>query len=273
MLTIDPRPASAIGAPDVCVAWNVPARLTASVRAKSPAGMSSTRNVFAAASGGWSMPALLTKTVGGPTSAAMRSRAVASAAGSVTSAISMRCAAPASPSRTSIPTTVAPASASARVHTGPRLPSAPVTTATWPSSRKSVVIPGVGGRIGRLGELLVKQLERQRAVRGHGMAQRPADEAVELVGRHAVPGALHADVLGRERVPGRQVAHRDELLGHLRHGLDLARVHLLAAVTECDARALQVADHLAQPLRLEREAVVGSLESAVEREVLLGDAA
>ena len=67
----------------------------------------------------------------------------------------------------------------------------------------------------------------------------------------------------------RQAAGHDEPLAHLRDRGDLAVVDPLHAVTERHACAAQVAHHLAEPLRLEGERVVGALPGVVDGEVLL----
>ena len=90
------------------------------------------------------------------------------------------------------PMTVAPASSSACAQTGPRLPSAPVTTATRPSSRNRSVMKRVqldsGGGRGRPSD----ELERQRLVRADVAAERLADDLIEAIGRQAVAGLLIA---------------------------------------------------------------------------------
>src|SRR5688572_16564552 len=261
MFTIEPRPASAMRLPNACVAVNVPTRFTSIVVRKSSVGTSSTRKVREPAAGGWSMPALLTSTSGAPCLSATASSAARSMTSAVSSSPARR-----SPSRMSTPTTRAPAFASASVQTGPRFPSAPVTIASRPSSGRSAVMRGAGlGQLpGVTRQRLFQQLERQRLVLRHGMPQRAADEPVQLVRRKAVARRLHRDVIGAQRVPGGKSRLRHELLGHLLDGLDLARVHRLRPVAKGLLRAGEVADHLAQALRLEREAVIGALQRAVQ---------
>src|SRR4051812_6426607 len=254
MLTIDPRPDAVIGSPKTTVALYTPPRLTCRTRSKSTSR--------ASASGGWSMPALLTSTVGGRSSP---SRTASSAARSVTSA-----------SSTSMPITSAPACASASHQIGPSLPRAPVTSATSPASapcigrrlaRGSVAVAGGQRRaVARLDDL-----EGQRVVAHERPAQAMADEALELVGRQSVARRLEREVALAQDVPGGQVARGDDLLGHLGDRRDLALVDALLAIAERHVEALEVAAHLAQPLGLERELVVGALHDAAEGEVLLDD--
>ena len=90
-----------------------------------------------------------------------------------------------------MPTTRAPASVSAWVQTGPRLPSAPVTTASAAVER--ALSRHVGRRTRpapwRPRQRLFQQLERERLILGDGMPQRAPDEPVELVRRQAVARA------------------------------------------------------------------------------------
>src|SRR5215216_5338203 len=202
------------------------------------------------------MPALFTSTEGISCSASTRSRTASSDPRSTTSPASSAAqprGASAPSARTSIPTTVAPASASAAIQTGPSFPSAPVTTATTPASGLSAL-----NALAALGELLlrhrlVQQFERQRGVGPHRMTERAPDEAVELIRREAVARRFRRDVRLAQRVPCREIGSRDELLRHLQRGLRLAGVHALRAVAEGDLDPAQVADELAQALRLERE--------------------
>ena len=105
-----------------------------------------------------------------------------------------------------------------------------------------------------------------------GIERDAAEHLVELVRRNAAARRLHDDVLGRQHVAARQVARHDEALAHLDDRRLLALVDLLDAVADRLVGALEVAHHLAQPDRLERERVVGALHRAVQREVLLDDA-
>src|SRR5262249_5473282 len=158
-----------------------------------------------AAPGGASIPALLTRIDGVSISSSTCWRE----ARSVTSARRMP-----SPSRTSMPTTVAPSAASALVQTGPRFPSAPVTTAPpprRPSARIVAELAGSGGlgqrRRVALGAFCLRQellevLEGQRGVLGERVAEHAANHVVELVRRQPVAGRLQRQVLGAEDVPG-----------------------------------------------------------------------
>src|SRR5690349_210633 len=197
MLTIEPPPASRIAAPKTSVAFWTPATFTSSVSRKE---LSSLRP------GGTSMPALLTRTDGAPPSSA---RTRSSEARSVTSARTTPSA-----SRTSRRTTVIPAPARTSHQTGPRVPSAPVTTATRPAS-VSALIAGRHGERRRLGDQLVQVLERERRVGGDRVAQRPADQPVDLVGRQAVARRLQREVLAPEDVARGQHPRGDDLLAHL----------------------------------------------------------
>src|SRR4051812_6872067 len=212
MLTIAPPPAPALRGPKAWGGPESPPTVTSSVRMKSGIGTSSMAWRTAPASGGWSMPALLTSTPGAP----YRSATASSAARSVTSASASSNAPPAAslsasaPSlRTSMPSTCAPAPARDVTHNGPRLPSAPVTTASVPASGRSGTAAGDG--VGRR----LQDLEGQRLVGDHRVAQRAADQPVELVGRQAVARRLRRDVVLAQHVAGGEVVRRDELLGHL----------------------------------------------------------
>src|SRR5215211_3029105 len=273
MLTIEPRPASRIAGPNTWMARKVPVRLTSTVAPNASDGTSSIACRSAAASGGWSIPALLTSTSGAPSSA-IRSRTASSEARSVTSPCSRRHAGSDSPSdRTSMPTTRAPAPARALTQTGPSFPSAPVTMASEPSSGRSSDIERTVGAGRDLRDGLLQQLEGERRLLVHRLAQRSAEEALDLVRRQPIARRLGGDVRGAEHVPGGKRSRRHELLRHLHRRHDLAGIHLLRPVAEGDVRPLEVADHLREPLRLEREGMVGAAHRAVEREVLLNDPA
>ena len=86
------------------------------------------------------------------------------------------------------------------------------------------------------------------------------------------PGDFSARSSRRSVCPTGSVAAATIFLPIFVIGSDLARIRRLRPVAEGDARAPEVADELAQADRLEREAVVGALHRAVEREVLLDDA-
>ena len=94
---------------------------------------------------------------------------------------------------------------------------------------------------------------------------------LELVRRDAAAGRLHHDVVRGQHVARRQIAGDDQALAHLDDRRLLALVDLLASVAERLVGALEVAHHLAQADRLERERVVGPLHRTVQREVLLDD--
>src|SRR3954462_11585600 len=78
------------------------------------------------------MPALLTSTRGGPSSAVMSSHATATRCGSSTCACTWNHSAPVGAGAMSIPATAYPAPARARHTAVPIAPLAPVTTATVP---------------------------------------------------------------------------------------------------------------------------------------------
>ena len=125
MLTIEPRPASRIAEPKTWIALKVPDEIHVHRSAEVLE-----RDVLdpvrrAADSGGWSIPALLTRIDGVPN----RSRTAASAARSVTSAGST----PGASRHVEPDDGLRPRASSASVHTGPSFPSAPVTIATRPS--------------------------------------------------------------------------------------------------------------------------------------------
>src|SRR5438093_6654797 len=251
MLTIEPRPASHIAGPKTWVALKTPATLTFNVSRKPASSL---------APGGTSMPALLTSTVGVPCSAATSLRRRSSDPRSVTSPWKTP-----SPSRISTPTTVAPASASAAVQTGPSVPSAPVTTAMWPSRRSALIFAAQrrAGRLERIGEQILEVLERQRRILRDRMAQRAPDHGVQLVRRQPVAGRLQPQVLAAQHVARGERGGGDDLLAHLPDRIVLARIRRFRPVAERDVRAMEVANELAQPDRLQREAVVGALHRAV----------
>src|SRR4051812_47485279 len=213
MLTIDPPPAVHIAWPKTWVALKTPATLTSSVRMN---------DASPASPGGASIPALLTRTEGVP----IWSRTPASAARSVTSAWMI----PSPPSRTSIPYTVAPSLASVEVQTGPRFPSAPVTTATRPFRPSAAIIAAllragvlqVRGSRPRGGEQLLEVLARQLRVLCERVAQDAADDVVQLVRRQPVAWRLEREILAAEHVAGGERRRRDDLLAHLRDRVDLA---------------------------------------------------
>ena len=204
-------------AEDLSVALNVPARLTSSTRRKSSTATSSIAQ-SAPASGGWSMPALLTRIVGAPS---RRERDRARAVDDVGDGRARRRPRPA----TSTPITSAPAAASAAIQIGPSRPRAPVTTATWPGERRgpgqlaSAPAPAATASASTSNVSAASSHERPRG-------RRPRTR-LELVGRQAVAGRLHRDVVVVEHVAGRQVARGDELLGHLQRRRGLALVDLL----------------------------------------------
>src|SRR4051794_5602262 len=200
MLTIDPRPASAIAEPKTCVTTNTPRVLTSRTRRNSSASTPSIPPPCSG-SGGWSMPALLTSTSGAP----MRSRSSRSASPSVTLATSTP-----SPGCRSMRTTRIPAPSSAAHHTGPRFPDAPVTTASLP--RSSVLIRG---RQRAFELLLLEQLEGEGHLLDERMPQLPTDDAVELVRRQPVARRLEREILALQHVTRRELPCRDDLLPHL----------------------------------------------------------
>src|SRR5438105_3068376 len=240
MFTIEPRPASAIAEPKTCVATNVPRVFTSSTRMNSSDELASIPPAAASGSGGWSMPALFTRTVG----VRMRASTDASASRSLTSATSTP-----SSERTSTRTTSHPALDRASHQTGPRFPRAPVTTATEPSSPASPVIGRAGQRLlHQLRNQLLEQLEGERHLLGNWVAQRASHQPLELVGGQSISGGLEREILGTQHVACRQVARRDDLLRHLEDRRGLAGVHRLGPVTEREPRAPQVADHLSEAL-------------------------
>src|SRR5215218_2270858 len=265
MLTIDPPPASRIAAPKTWMAWKAPTRLTSRVPRNASVGTSSMRWRIAAASGGWSIPAPLTSTAGGPRSAT-RSRTASSEALSATSARSSRkveprsATAPASSSAprspTSTPTTSAPAPASAVTRLGPSFPSGPVTIPSAPWSGRdcagslptagddpvaALAIPARDGGCLRQPPLAHVLLGQRRIARER-LVERATDEVVEPRRRDAVGGRLGGQVLLAQDVPRREVAGGDELLGHLEDRLDLALMAALLAAAQRHVGAAQVAD-------------------------------
>src|SRR5712692_6860729 len=270
MFTIEPSPASRIAGPKTSVALNTPTRLTSTVSRKAASSCPPPPGA-----GAKSIPALLTRTEGAACSPTTRSRTRRSDARSRTSACSIRAEEPAGGGRTSIPTTTIPAPSSADDQTGPRLPSAPVTMATRPA-RPSALIAAAQRDAGRLEgswKELLEVLEGERRVLAQRVAERTADDVLQLVGRKPVARGLEREVLSAQDVPGRKRGRGDDLLAHLLDRRALARVRRLRPVAERETRALEVAHELAQPHRLQREAMVGALQRAVQREVLLDDTA
>src|SRR3954470_9577491 len=305
MLTIEPPPASRIAAPKTWMAWKAPTRLTSRVPRNASVGTSSMRwgtaaesgawSSAAPVSGGWSMPAPLTSPAGGPSSST-RSRTARSEALSVTSARSSRkdaprlatasASSPAPRAPTSMPTTSAPAPASALTRIGPSFPSGPVTIPSAPWSERAcagslptagddpvaaLAIPARDSGCLRQPPLADVVLGQRRIARER-LVERATDELVEPRWRNAVGGRLGGQVLLAQDVRGGEIAGRNELLGHLEDRLDLALVAALLAAAQRHVDPAQVANHLPHALRLERERVVGAAHGAVEGEVLLDDA-
>src|SRR6185436_15884997 len=235
MLTIEPRPRRAISPPNTWQTPNVYERLRSTTVLKSSSGQSSTRQVLGSAAGGWSMPALFTSTLGGPSrlmqsaSAARRSSAerishLRSAKRSPCCAASFFTGSGSGNSRKSRPKTRAPLCSSARIQTGPRLPKAPVTTAVSPSRLKS-------GAVARL----LDHVDRQRLLRAHVDREPLADQALELVRRQAAAGRLHHDVGALQHLAFGQRVRRVQALAHLGERQLLAVVGALDAIAERDA--------------------------------------
>src|SRR2546425_2357750 len=270
MFTMEPRPASRIARPKTSVELNTPTRFTSTVSRKAASFCPPPPGV-----GGKSIPALLTRTDGAACSRTTRSRTRRSASRSRTSACSIRSGESGGAGRTSIPTTTIPASTSADDQTGPSLPSAPVTMATRPARPSALIVAAQrdAGRLEGFRQQLLEVLEGERRVLPERVAERAADDVLQLVGRKPVARRLEREVLPAQDVPGRKRGRGDDLLAHLLDRRALARVRRLRPVAERDARAPEVAHELAQPDRLQREAVVGALQRAVEREVLLDDPA
>src|SRR5687767_3884126 len=197
------------------------------------------------------MPALLTSTLGAPNwsrqapSAARRS--VADRMSHLRTAKRPRCAAPSAfsgsgsgASRRSSASTRAPLPSNAPIHTGPRLPRAPVTTAVSPSSAKS-------GALARL----LDHVDRKRLLRAHIHGEPLADQAVQLVRREPAAGGLHHDVATLQHVSLGQRLRCKQALAHFGERQLLAVVGALYAVAEGDAQASQVAHHLGEADRLQ----------------------
>ena len=170
--------------------------------------------------GGWSMPALFTSTArradlgrarvrGRPRAPRGRSRRpVGATAGRWPRARSAVNAAEGGTPVRSSATTARPRRAAPRTRPGPSCPSAPVTTATRPSSGQRLSRPRPAP----------STLERDIVVGARAAPSTRAARArpVELVRRQAVAGRLHGDVLAPQHVAhAGQVARGDELLAHL----------------------------------------------------------
>src|SRR5262245_1217538 len=176
--------------------------------------------------------------------------------------------------------TRAPASTSASTQIAPSFPLAPVTTAICWSREKRPLTDFARrepecvdwSRTRELWVGLAQHLEGQEVVLVKRLERDPPDDLVELVRRDPAARRLHDDVTRFEHVAARQIPGDDEALAHLDDRSTLAVVDLLGTVAHRFVRALEIAHHLAQTDRLERERMIGALHRAIEREVLLHDA-
>src|SRR5215204_3540085 len=167
--------------------------------------------------------------------------------------------------------TRAPASMSASVHTAPSLPLAPVTTAMRLSREKRPFTEA--SRTRELGVVrLAQHVEREEVILVQRLECGPANDLVEIVWRDATSRRFHDHVLRADHMARRQVSRDDEALAHLDDWRVLAVVELFLAVAHRLERAIEVADHLAQADRLERERMVGAFHRAIQREMFFDDA-